>query len=90
MKDLGVVYDALLSVPTMEDNIKIDLRVSRKQVLLLSRVIEQGLKDAGGSMKELLAVLPQDAVEGIKLISDECLQKAGLTELKAKLQKLES
>ncbi len=90
MKDLAVVYDALLSVPTMEDTIKIDLKVSRRQVLLLSRVIEQGLKDTGGSMKELLAVLPQDSVEGIKTISNECLQKAGLTELKAKLQKLES
>ena len=89
MKDLGAIYDALLSVPTMGDSIKIDLRVSRKQVLLLSRVIEQGLKDSGGSMKELLAVLPKDSIDGIRMISDECLQKAGLTDLKLKLMRLE-
>ena len=41
--DIALVYDTLLASPEMNETVKIDLRVSRKTVLLLSGVIERGL-----------------------------------------------
>jgi hypothetical protein len=41
--DITQVYDTILSIPGMNDTVKIDLKISRKNVLLLTRVIERGL-----------------------------------------------
>ena len=37
------LYDTILSIPGMNDTVKIDLKISRRNVLLLNRVIERGL-----------------------------------------------
>ena len=39
--DVAKVYDTILSIPGMNDTVKIDLRISRKNVLLLNHVIER-------------------------------------------------
>ncbi len=41
--DVAKVYDTILSIPGMNETVKIDLKISRKNVLLLNRVIERGL-----------------------------------------------
>lgn len=77
------VYDTLLSVPGMNETVKIDLRISRKLVLLLSQVIERGLDvniDGGIPL--------QKSQEDLKALSADCLEKAGLTELSIKLKAL--
>lgn len=46
--DVARVFDTILSIPGMNETVKIDLRISRRNVLLLKGVIERGLtvKDA--------------------------------------------
>ena len=41
--DVAKVYDTILSIPGMNEIVKIDLKISRKNVLLLNSVIERGL-----------------------------------------------
>ena len=85
--DVAAMYDALLSVPGMNETVKIDLKISRKQVLLLSQAIKQGL-NKDGMVKELLSVLPKDTGVEATGIADDFLQKAGLSELYGKLMKM--
>lgn len=84
--DVAQVLDTILSIPGMNEVVKIDLRVSRKNVLLLDHAIRRGLavgedgKDAG-----LLAIAPKESLEDLHMIAQECLQKAGMIELSEKL-----
>jgi hypothetical protein len=82
--DVAKVIDTVLSIPGMSETVKIDLKISRKNVLLLSHIIEEGLlleKDTS----ILLESIPESELSELKNLSEECLQKAGLVELKAKL-----
>ncbi len=45
--DLAKVYDTVLSIPGMNETVKIELKIPRKNVLLLSKVIERGLVQEG-------------------------------------------
>lgn len=87
--DVAKVYDTILSIPGMNDSVKIDLRISRKNVLLLNSVIKRGLmvkedeKSSG-----LLESIPQETLQELEDIANEYLTKAGLTELSEKLRVL--
>ncbi|AXB57729.1 MULTISPECIES: hypothetical protein [Flavobacterium] len=85
--EVSKVYDTVLSIPGMNEMVKIDLRISRKNVLLLCRLIEQGLlaeKDAAS----LIGILSNESVNELRNFSDDCLQKSGLVELNQKLLEL--
>lgn len=84
--DVAKVYDTILSIPGMSETVKIDLRISRKNVLLLNSVIERGLnaKDDDKS-SNLLKSVPQETLQELKTLASDCLQKAGLIELSEKL-----
>jgi len=41
--DVTRIYETVLSIPGMNDHVKISLSLSRKNVLLLSKIIERGL-----------------------------------------------
>jgi len=89
--EAGKVFDTVLSSPGMNEMVKIDLKMSRKHVLLLSNVIQRGLTgkgddEAGG----LLANVPKEIFAELSKISEDCLQKAGLSELSEKLKSLNS
>jgi hypothetical protein len=45
--DLTKVYDTILSIRGMNETVKIDLKISRKNVLLLNNVIRRGLAKMG-------------------------------------------
>lgn len=82
--DVAKVFDTILSIPGMNETVKIDLKISRKNVLLLNHVITRGLtleKDAPG----LLASFSEEGLSELRKMSEECLQKAGLVELNEKL-----
>lgn len=82
--DVSKVYDTVLSIPGMNESVKIDLKISRKNVLLLSRCIEQGLlleKDSGS----LFGNITTEELSELNNVSQEFLQKAGLVELNQKL-----
>lgn len=82
--EVAKVFDTVMSIPGMSEVVKIDLKISRKNVLLLSHFIEQGLvmeKDASS----LMGSVSEEALADLKNVSQECLQKAGLVELNQKL-----
>jgi len=82
--EVSKVYDTVLSIPGMSEPVRIDLKTSRKNVLLLSHLIDQGLaQDKDSSI--LLSTLSEEGVTDLKNLSKECLQKAGLVELNEKL-----
>jgi DNA primase large subunit len=87
--DVAKVYDTILSIPGMNDTVKIDLRISRKNVLLLNQVIERGLVVKDDEKNEgLLSNIPDENLEELKIIAGQYLEKAGLIELNEKLNEL--
>ena len=87
--DVAKVFDTILSTPGMNEMVKIDLKISRKNVLLLNHVIERGLsaKEYDKSLS-LLGNVSEESLQELKVLADECLQKAGLIELSEKLNTL--
>ena len=87
--DVAKVYDTILSIPGMNETVKIDLKMSRKNVLLLNSVIERGLtaKDDDKS-SNLLNNVPEESLKELRALASDCLQRAGLIELSEKLNML--
>ena len=87
--DIAKIYDTVLSIPGMNENVKVDLRMPRKNVLLLSKVIERGLavkdKEQPGNV---LNSIDDATVNELHTIATELLNKAGLTEMNEKLNAL--
>jgi hypothetical protein len=90
--DVAKVYDTILSTPGMNETVKIDLKISRRNVLLLNSVIDRGLTVKGVDEKSsnLLDAVPKETLQELTNISEDCLRKAGLTELSEKLNELKS
>ncbi len=89
--EITQVYDTILSIPGMNDTVKIDLKISRKNVLLLTRVIERGLAiKQDDKSSNILDIVPKEILQEITALADDCLKKAGLTDLSEKLKTLNS
>lgn len=85
--EIAQVYDTILSIPGMNETVKIDLKISRKNILLLNRVIERGLASKPDEKSSsLLEIVPKDALQELTSLADDFLKKAGLTELSEKLK----
>nr|WP_067059975.1 hypothetical protein [Mucilaginibacter sp. L294] len=80
------MYETMLSLPSMDETVKFSHGIKRKQVLLLSLLIETGLKSDHPEIKDLLTALPEGAAEELSNLSAEYLEKSGLAELNAKLK----
>jgi len=85
---LSKVYETLLCSPGMNEAVKIDVKIDRKTVLLLSSVIDGALAKEGGNAQELLRLVPGEDAEELKKFGEECLKKAGLSELNEKMKTL--
>lgn len=84
---MAQVYETLLCSPGMNEAVKVDVKINRKTVLLLNSVIERGLTAKDGEQSQgLLELIPKETVEELKQFSEECLKKAGLTELSGKIK----
>jgi hypothetical protein len=88
-KDVAIVYETLLTSPGMNDAVKISLSIQRKNVLLLTKLLEVGLaaKDETGQVS-LLATINNESTEDLKAVSVDLLKKAGLTDLYERLNSL--
>lgn len=87
--DVAKVFDTILSIPGMNEVVKIDLKISRKNALLLNHVIKRGLSaKEDEKLSVLLTSIPEENLQELKQFGDECLQKAGLIELSEKLTTL--
>lgn len=84
---IAKVFETVLSIPGMNDNVKIQLTIPRKNVLLLSKVIERGLSvKENGEETNILDIAPQEALQELTEISNDLLKKAGLTDMNEKLK----
>jgi hypothetical protein len=84
---IAKVFETVLSIPGMNDNVKIQLSIPRKNVLLLSKVIERGLAGKDVIVDDnILGITPKETLEELSAISDELLKKAGLIEMNEKLK----
>ncbi len=88
-KDIGIVYETLLLSPGMNEPVKIVLNLSRKNVLLLTKVIELGLanQEATGE-QSIIGIAKKETLTELSTLSDELLNKAGLQEMNSKLAAL--
>jgi len=86
--DMAKVYDTVLSIPGMEDEIKITLKVSRKNLLLLHKVIERGLNgtDSDDKTVSILDTLSTDTLKIVSDVANQLLNIAGLSEMNEKLK----
>jgi len=84
--EVAQVFDTILSSPGMNEAVRIDLRISRKNVLLLTHVIEQGLNEKGEGKGGMFASAPEEARQEMRDLLNDFLQKAGLVELSEKLK----
>lgn len=85
---MAQVYETLLCSPGMNEAVKLDVKINRKTVLLLNNIIERSLVKDGEQTQGLLELIPQESVEELQQFSEDCLKKAGLTELSEKIKKL--
>ncbi|MBG6188196.1 MULTISPECIES: hypothetical protein [Flavobacterium] len=85
--DVAKVFDTILSTPGMNEMVKIDLKISRKNVLLLHHVIERGMT-VENDVSGVLGSLSKEGLSELKNVAEECLQKAGIVELNQKLTTL--
>ncbi len=82
------VFDTIMSSPGMNEMVRMDLKISRKNVLLLHHVIERGITENESGLSVLLQSIPKENTDELRQLSEECLQRAGLTELNQKLSAL--
>lgn len=89
--DVAKVYDTIFSIPGMNETVKIDMRISRKNVLLLNSVIKRGLSAKDDDKSSIvLESIPKESLQELNAFADDCLSKAGLNELSEKLKALSS
>jgi len=88
-KEKSKIFQTVLSSPGMNEKCKINLSVSRKNILLLGRLIEEGLLSEKNQFEdEIIASLKNDSTEEFKAIHEELLRKGELTEFYDRLKLL--
>lgn len=86
--DVAKVYDTILSIPGMNEEMKVSLKISRRNLLLLNKLIERGLngKESSDHSVSVLDTVPKETLQDLSDIAAQLLSKAGLTEMNEKLK----
>ena len=80
-KEKSKVFQTILSSPGMNKKCKVNLTLSRQNILQLSRLIEAGLlTDKNPFNDEIIAALPEGSLTEFKTIHEEILKKVELTD----------
>jgi hypothetical protein len=83
------IFETILSSPGMGENCKIVLNPTRQTILVLARLIENGVEKKGeGAGDEILSFLPEHSLSELKNISEELLKKGGLVEFYEHMKEL--
>jgi len=74
-------------MPGMNENVKVNLQTTRKNLLLLNKVIERGLngKEPDDKAVSILDIIPKESLQELGTIATELLNKSGLSEMNEKL-----
>lgn len=85
-KEVTMLYETIMSAPGMNDAVKLDLRIPRKNVLLLVKVLEKGLQTKpGDALEGLMRAAGENSQESVQQIGSELLDKAGLSNMHTRL-----
>ena len=88
---IAKIFDTVLSIPGMNELVKLNIQISRKNVLLLTRIIEHGITGKDGDKTgNLMDIFPKESLQELGAFSVECLKKAGLADFHDKLKELDS
>jgi hypothetical protein len=74
-KDVSKFFSALLRSPGMNEEVKISMKLTRRDILLLDEMIE-----IGTGSEELKGVLSPEWSQGLKTLSAQLLEKADISE----------
>ena len=86
--DLAKLYETLLTIPGMNNRVKIDLKMPLRTALLLSKIIERGLlgKEIDDPSNQILDMLSPEMTNELMEIPKEILQRTGLIEMNEKIK----
>ncbi|HEY8690518.1 MAG TPA: hypothetical protein VIM07_14880, partial [Chitinophagaceae bacterium] len=74
-KEKSKIFETVLSSPGMNEKCKINLMISRQNILLLSRLIEACLlSDKKNFDDEIISALPKESLEEFRGIHEEILK----------------
>lgn len=87
--DLTKIYETILSIPGMNDTVKIPIQIPRKNFWLLSKIIERGLnvKDSTDT-SGFLDMIPKEIIQEIHAVAADIIERAGLAAMNQKLQSI--
>jgi len=81
---MKMLFDIIVSGPGMDEQVKLNITSSRKVILLLCEILENGLQMVS-SLKESVG---QEGVAELGKIKDSLLEKSNLKTLASKLSKV--
>lgn len=88
-KEKSKVFETILSSPGMQEKCKVNLTLSRQNIIFLGRLIEAGLTaEKNYPEDEIIAALPNSSRDELKLIQEEILSKGNLAEFYQRLKSL--
>ena len=85
-KEKEKMYEVLLCSPGMNDSVKVNFQMSRKEIFLLSKVIEAGLNL--GAADGMTSLINDESKLAYRAVVEEILKKAGLSDFVEKLKYL--
>jgi hypothetical protein len=83
------IFETVFSSPGMCEACKIVLNPTRQTILVLARLIENGIERKDGKESdEMISFLPEGSLRDLKTISEELLNKGGLVDFYEHLKQL--
>ena len=76
-KDLVKVYDLVLNGPGMSDEFKLNFPISRRQLLLVCLLIENGINPSKEKAEELSGLVSRESAAELAQLVPEILKKGG-------------
>ena len=87
-KEKQKIFEAILSSPGMSEQCKVGLSLSRQNILVLCRLIENGLSNDTEGADDMLGLISPESKEQLRVVVPEFLRRSGLTEFYEKLKQL--
>jgi hypothetical protein len=88
-KEKSKLFEMILCSPGMAEHCKISFKITRQNILVLSRLIEAGILNRKESFEdEILGSFSEGSILEFKAIHEEILKKGGLVDFYEKLKLL--
>lgn len=86
--EVNLLFETLLSSPGMNEQVKLDMKLTRKATLALAAGLQAGLTGLKEAPSSLLFFAGEAVAADLGDFIEKLLSKAGLTEVHQKLQQL--